>query len=195
YLDQALTQLKGGANVGKASELVEKALNVTRKIIAITNFATKANFRLKTETITADLATFIQEYLLNVAQDTSAQNLRVAVTRDFSEQFEMRFKPIDIAIVFDNLASNSARARAKRFDVHLSHPSENELLIDVTDDGPGLSKEVQPPDKIFERGITTTNGSGLGLYHVKQTVVQLNGDISLRSGVEHGFALRIRLTK
>ncbi|MDA8412491.1 MAG: ATP-binding protein [Desulfobacteraceae bacterium] len=195
FLDQALTQLKEGTNVGKASELIEKALNVTRKIIAITNFATKANFRLKTETITADLATFIQEYLLNVAQDTSAQNLRVAVTRDFLEQFEMRFKPIDIAIVFDNLASNSARARAKRFDVHLSHPSENELLIDITDDGPGLSKEVQPPDKIFERGVTTTNGSGLGLYHVKQTVVQLNGDISLRRGAEKGFALRIRLTK
>ncbi len=194
-LDRALLQLRDGVETNKVLESVEKALNNTRKIITITNFATKANFRLKTETITTDLATFIQEYLENVAQDTSAQNLRVTVTRDFDKPFEMRFKPIDVAIVFDNLASNSSRARAKRFNVNLRHPTENELIVEVQDDGPGLSKEIQPPDKIFERGVTTTSGSGLGLYHVKQTIKQLNGDISLDHSKNSGFNLTIRLLK
>lgn len=195
-LDKALTQLRDGVDKNKVLDSVEKALNGTRKIITITNFATKANFKLKTETITADLATFIQEYLQNVAQDTSAQNLRVTVSRDFTEPFQMRFKPIDVAIVFDNLASNSSRAKAKEFNVYLSHPSENELIIDIQDNGrDGLSKEIQPPEKIFERGVTTTNGSGLGLYHVKQTVTQLGGDISLDNTKKSGFNLRIRLLK
>jgi len=194
-LDRALSQLRDGVEANKVLESVEKALSNTRKIITITNFATKANFKLKTETITTDLATFIQEYLENVAQDTSAQNLRVTVTRDFDKPFEMRFKPIDVAIVFDNLASNSSRARAKRFNVNLRHPAENELIVEVQDDGPGLSKEVQPPDKIFERGVTTTSGSGLGLYHVKQTIKQLNGDISLDHSKNNGFNLIIRLIK
>lgn len=195
-LDRALAQLKNGTDTNKVLETVEKALNSTHKIITITNFATKANFKLKTETITADLATFIQEYLQNVAQDTSAQNLRVTVTRDFIEPFQMRFKPIDVAIVFDNLASNSSVAKAKEFNVHLSHPSENELIIDVQDNGRiGLSKDVQPPEKIFERGVTTTKGSGLGLYHVKQTITKLGGEISINSSKAGGFNLKIRLVK
>lgn len=195
FLDRALSQLRGEGDVNKVLESIEKALNSTRKIITITNFATKANFKLKTETITADLATFIQEYLENVAQETSAQNLRVTVTRDFDKPFEMRFKPIDVAIVFDNLASNSSRARAKQFNVHLTHPTDNELIIEVQDDGPGLSKDVQPAERIFERGVTTTSGSGLGLYHVKQTIQQLNGDISLDESKNSGFNLIIRLMK
>lgn len=195
FLDKTLTQLRQEADIEKIFDSVEKALLSTRKIIAITSFATKANFKLKTETMTADVASFIQEYLENVASNTSAQNLKITVNRDFSDPFVMRFKPIDIAIVFDNLASNSTRVRAKRLNVNLHRVTENELEISVHDNGPGLDKHIQPPEKIFDKGVTTTNGSGLGLYHVKQTIKQLNGDITLDTSAHEGFGVLIRLFK
>ncbi|WP_082616328.1 sensor histidine kinase [Massilia sp. Root418] len=195
FLDLAISQLRKGADAEKIIEAVEKALLGTRKIIAVTNFATKANFRLKTETMTADIASFIKEYMQNVAGDSSAQNLKVTVRQDSPEPFVMRFKPIDVAIVFDNLASNSTRARAKKFDVEIIRPSENELIVKISDDGPGISPDIQPPENVFDRGVTTTNGSGLGLYHVKQTVKQLNGDISLGEASEKGFCVIMRLLK
>ena len=195
FLDKALGQLQSGGDPEKLFQALEKALINTRKIIAVTSFATKANFKLNTETITADIATFIQEYLENVARDKTAQNLIVSVTRSFEKPFVMRFKPIDVAIVFDNLASNSTRARAKRFYVDMKSLTENELTIQVWDDGPGLTSDVKPPEKVFDRGVTTTRGSGLGLYHVSQTVKNLNGDISLDSSVPSGFGLLIRLMK
>jgi signal transduction histidine kinase len=195
FLDKAISQIRKNDDREKLLETIEKALLSTRKIIAVSSFATKAQFKLKTETITADIASFIREYLQNVASDGAAQNLKVSVTQDFEAPFVMRFRPIDIAIVFDNLASNSTRARAKQFLVHLSRPSENEIVIHIQDDGPGLSSDIKPPEKIFERGVTTTNGSGLGLYHVKQTLNQLSGDIALDASNAKGFSLVMRLMK
>lgn len=193
FLEKGLAQLRQG-DVGKAQEALERALNSTRKVITVSKFATKANFRLKTETITADIVTFIKEYLMNVAKDTSAQNLALSVTADSDEPFQMRFKPIDVAIVFDNVASNSTRAKAKKLSVHMARPAANELLITISDNGPGVSPEIQPPQKVFDRGVTTTvNGSGLGLYHVRETIKQMGGDIQLAEGP--GFTLVIRLFK
>lgn len=194
FLEKALSQLKLG-NSDKATELIEKALNSTSKVVTVSNFATKANFRLKTGTLTADIAQFIQEYVLNVAKDTSAQNLKLSVHKSFQEPFVIRFKPIELAIVFDNVASNSTRARAKWLYVEMSRPSDNELRIDISDDGPGISPEVQPPEKVFERGVTTTNGSGLGLYHVRETLKQMGGTIQLGERGKSGFALTVRLFK
>lgn len=195
FLEKALSQLRQG-EAGKATEFVEKALNSVNKVVTVTNFATKANFRLKTGTLTADIAQFIQEYLSNVAKDASAQNLKLSIRRMSTTPFVMRFKPIELAIVFDNLASNSTRAGARKLDIVITQPSENELRVEVTDDGPvGLSPEVQPPERIFERGVTTTNGSGLGLYHVRETIKQLGGSIQLKDEGGAGFGLVIRLFK
>lgn len=142
YIDHLIVQLRKGIDIEKVVITAEKALLSTKKIIAVSNFATKANFRLQSELITADIASFIREYLENVARDSSAQNLRLTVTQDFAEPFVMRFKPIDVAIIFDNLASNSTRATARKWDIVLSRPSENELIIRAQDDGPGLRKDV-----------------------------------------------------
>lgn len=195
FLERGLSQLRKGG-MAQATELFEKALGSINKVVTVTNFATKANFRLKTGTLTTDIAQFIQEYLLNVAKDGSAQGLKLSVVRTDAKAFVMRFKPIELAIVFDNLASNSIRASAKKLNVEISHPSENELRIEVTDDGrAGLSPDIQPPEKIFERGVTTTNGSGLGLYHVRETIKQLGGSIQLKEKGGAGFGLVIRLFK
>lgn len=192
FIEKTLNQLRQG-NVEKATEWAQKAFNSATRVVKVSNFATKANFRLKTSALTADVIQFIKEYLLNVAKDESAQNLKLTITGALNDCFEMRFKPIDLAIVVDNIASNSETAGAKELRFHLVHPSENELRIEVTNDGPPVSPEIEPPDKIFERGVTTTRGSGLGLYHVRETIKDLGGDIQLidQGRGEFGFVIRL----
>jgi signal transduction histidine kinase len=108
----------------------------------------------------------------------------------------MRFKPIDIAVVIDNIAFNSEKFNATRLNVDVARVSDNELRLEFVDDGDGLSSEVQPPEKIFERGVTTTKGSGLGLYHVRETLKELRGStIHIKEGEDAGFGLVIRLFK
>ena len=194
YLDRAIKCLQANES-GKAIEHIEKAMLGTRRITAVANIATKANFRLQTDSITADLPTFIGEYVENVAKDGAAQNLRVTTQTENVGAFSVRFKPIDIAIVFDNLASNSTRAGAKKFLVSMMQPKENELKISVQDDGPGVSQEVSPVDAIFNAGVTTTSGSGLGLFHVKQTIEQMGGTISVDTLYNGGFGVIMRFFK
>lgn len=195
YLTKALKEIRRG-DVDKVAELMAKALSSTTKAVKVSNFATKANFRTKTGDLTADIVQYVREYLLNVAKDGSAQNLRLSFSGDTAATFPMRFKPIDIAIVIDNIAFNSEKFGATRLNVDFARVSDNELRLEFVDDGEGLSPEVQPPEKIFERGVTTTNGSGLGLYHVRETLKELRkSTIHIKDGESTGFGLVIRLFK
>lgn len=195
YLSKALKEIRRG-DADKVAELMSKALNSTTKAVKVSNFATKANFRTKTGDLTADIVQYVREYLLNVAKDGSAQNLRLSFSGDITTIFSMRFKPIDIAVVIDNIAFNSEKFGATRLNVDVARVSDNELRLEFVDDGEGLSPEVQPPEKIFERGVTTTKGSGLGLYHVRQTLTELRkSTIHIKEGVGAGFGLVIRLFK
>jgi signal transduction histidine kinase/anti-sigma regulatory factor (Ser/Thr protein kinase) len=195
FLDKALKQLRQG-DTAKAEEWVAKALNSTNKAVKVSNFATKANFRMRTGVLTEDIVSFVREYVLNVAKDGSAQNLKLSITGDIDSPFVMRFKPVDLAVVVDNIAYNSDRAGAARLNINMDRPAENELRLEFVDDGPdGLSPEVQPPEMVFERGVTTTKGSGLGLYHVRETIKELGGSIELKEMEGAGFGVVIRLFK
>lgn len=67
----------------------------------------------------------------------------------------------------------------------------------VSDDGNGLSKQaIEEPSKIFEKGFTTTDGSGLGLFHIKHVLDGMKGDISVVSNPNaRGLSFKVRLTK
>jgi signal transduction histidine kinase len=194
YLDRAIVAARAG-ELKKSLEAIEKAMLSTQRIVAVTAFATKANFRLKTDTITEDVAVFIKEYVENVAKNVSATNLILSVKNNSNNAFKMKFKPIDLAIVFDNLASNSTRVGARKLNIVMTQPADNELMITVRDDGNGLSKEISPPESIFNVGVTTTSGSGLGLFHVKQTIEKLGGQVVIDKDYKDGFGVVIRLFK
>ena len=54
------------------------------------------------------------------------------------------------------------------------------LLITVKDNGPGSPKNIM--DKIFEKGFSTKGeGRGVGLFHTKQLIESLGGNISVES--------------
>ena len=63
----------------------------------------------------------------------------------------------------------------------------------ISDDGNGLSPSINNSDSIFEKGVTTTNGSGLGLYNVAKFVREvLKGTIMVDNNMDKkGFKLII----
>lgn len=153
-----------------------------KKVLAISQFATKANFKLQSQPIRADLVSFIKQYLLNVATDYVAAGLKLTVDDGRAGQFEIKLKPIEVSIVFDNLLSNAKKAGAKEVVVSMDRIAENELRIVVTDRGRGFSPQIKNLEDIFRRGFTTTTGSGLGLYHVSTILKSMNGTISAAAG-------------
>lgn len=163
-----------------------------RKILSTARFATKAAFRLDSETIEEDLASYFVEYIEQVAPMFSDTGIR-AIVSSTAKSFVRKFKPIEVAILVDNLISNAGRADAATITFSIEQPSSNELRIVVQDDGRGFETGIADRTRLFEKGFTTTEGSGLGLFHVAQILDDLGGSITAESG-EHGakFVIRIK---
>ncbi|WP_407267419.1 ATP-binding protein [Tenacibaculum maritimum] len=69
------------------------------------------------------------------------------------------------------------------------------MTVSIKDIGEPLNKDLNS-SIIFEEGITTTRGSGLGLSHVKRIVEEeLNGKIIHNPEYKNGFELKITLNK
>lgn len=74
--------------------------------------------------------------------------------------------------------------------------SDATLCIAVSDDGPGIARELLP--KLFDPFFTTKDvghGSGLGLYVVQEIVQQHNGSVAVTSTPGVGTTFLIRLPR
>ena len=178
-IENLLSATAGKATVPRDSVLkaMEQMAFLNRKVLAVTKFAARAKFKLDSESIETDLPSFITDYIEQIARSTGSVRLQIDVENEHPG-LKMRFKPIDASIIVDNLVSNAKRAKASRIMFELSPIDKRGLLIRVTDNGRGLAAGTNKA-RIFEMGYTTTNGSGLGLYHVRQVLGEIGGSIEL----------------
>lgn len=176
-IENLITDTHGKRSVPREMLLpaLEQMAFLNRKIQAITRFATKANFRLDSEKITTDLPLFIEQYISHIAK--GGARIKVLV-RNTHPGCELRFNPIDVSIIVDNLVSNARRAKASQVTFDIQPLERSGILLRVNDNGRGIANSADP-ERIFEMGYTTTQGSGLGLYHVRQVLGQMNGSIEI----------------
>lgn len=168
---------------------------LNRKVMGIAKFATKANFRLESEKINADVGEYIEQYITDVARDFVPGRLTIAVEND-AKGFVQWFKPIDVSVVVDNLVANARKAGATLIAFTISHPSKDVMYVRVTDNGRGFAERVENLERVFEKGFTTTDGSGLGLFHVRQVLGEMNGTIeALKTDCQRGASFLIRISK
>ena len=192
-IENFLTETNGKTSIPRDTVLrtLEQMAFLNRKIMSVTKFAARANFKLDSEKIETDLAAFIYEYIEKIARTTGSARLQIAVENSHPGMI-LRFNPIDVSIIVDNLISNARRAKASRIKFVLSQQDRGGLKIHVSDNGRGLIKGTNRT-QIFEMGYTTTQGSGLGLYHVRQALGEMAGSIELDDQVQKGLGLLIRI--
>ena len=101
--------------------------------------------------------------------------------------------------VISNLIDNSIKYanEAPQIVVSIRHTAEH-VIIDVKDNGIGMTKEVQK--RIFDTFYRATTGNvhdvkgfGLGLSYVRAIVEQLQGTISVESEINKGSTFTIKL--
>lgn len=72
--------------------------------------------------------------------------------------------------------------------------AEGGISIEVADNGPGISeKHHQEIFKMFYRANTTTEGSGLGLYMVREIAQKLDGKLTMHSVLNQGTSFSLYL--
>ena len=164
----------------------------TKKILNVVSFATKANFNLSTEQISVDLAEYFREYITNIIPTVNDSNLKIICEDQTVLPFIKEIKPIEINIIIDNLINNSKKAKANNILVNIQG-DQDDLNISFTDDGEGIPEENFK--RIYDFGFTTTDGSGLGLYHVNQIIKSLNGKIKAKNNTTKGVTFTLNFKK
>ena len=195
---QNLTVSLAGKKSVLASEILDSLEGITllnSKVLGIAKFATKANFRMQTEKIKAHLGEYIEQYVNGIVKDHLPTGLRQVTVSVEGKSFEQQFKPIDVAVVIDNLIANARKARATRVEIKVTHPHSDAVYIKVTDNGNGFAERISQLSRIFEKGFTTTDGSGLGLFHVRQVLGEMNGTIEASPNAPKGATFQIRISK
>ena len=156
---------------------LERIGRANDKVMSIAQFATKANFSVSADSIEADLVEYISQYVTEVLPEFYDDCNLNCQSNGCSKI--MSFKPLEISLVIDNLLSNAIKAHATSFDM-IFHEINNMIIITISDNGNGMETSIFNPESVFEKGFTTTNGSGLGLYNIKTFVRdQLGGSINL----------------
>lgn len=159
------------------------------KILSIAQFATKANFNSSAELITADVVDYIEQYITTVLPEYY-NDLHFACNMRGCKR-EMKFKPLELSLEIDNLVSNSVKANAKNFHIDC-RAFEDKLLLEIYDDGRGLPHTINNAQDVFEKGFTTSNGSGLGLYNVSLYVKKtMKGSVVVDETYTNGFKLNV----
>ncbi len=173
--------------------IFSQLFETNEKIISTSRFAISANFRLETSTITANLNVFLSEYIENISM---ALNSRIKIiTKLDNKKFDIKFNPIEMGMILENFISNSKKARASTITFH-SVVKMNILELYIEDNGKGIDKQIEKQERIFEKGFTRTNGSGLGLYFCKNRIESLGGNLKLSQiQPEHGTIFILKLVK
>jgi signal transduction histidine kinase len=104
-----------------------------------------------------------------------------------------------IRLIFDNLIENASKYSDTKKKIYVSLAARKDTIIfTVKDEGQGISKHDMPLlFKKFSRldqAIKKAEGSGLGLYLVRQAALLHGGDVSIKSASGKGstFTVKIR---
>jgi signal transduction histidine kinase len=194
-IESQIEKLGSGKAIDKEAlfSFLEQMRLKNQKVMAIAKFATKAKFRMESDEITDDLAAYIDQYLRNVS---AAYLDRIHVVSDMPvKPFVCTFKPIEVSIIVDNLLSNARKANSHNFHVSFDWPSASVMRVVFQDEGDGFNDRVGDISRVFEKGVSTTDGSGLGLYHVRQIVESMGGTVKAFRRTERGARFEVILPK
>ncbi len=173
---------------------LQKVILELDKIKMISKYVTRENFLDAAKKVKANIVEFIFNYIKSIYEITTNKELKIEVNTNDVVHI-CKFEPIKISIIIDNLLSNSKKEQINAKHVKITfYKEDNDLLIEYIDDGKGLNSSIINENSIFEMGFTTTTGSGLGLYHIKELLKEMKSDISVeRQNQGIKFLIRFKI--
>jgi signal transduction histidine kinase len=184
----------------KATEYITKIENRTKKLDKVIS-----DILLLAKTIKSEIELSLVDFNLLVKNTISDGKYRqgterIAILYESNPNNTLLSDPAQLKIVLDNLIANALKyhntKRQNPFVKITFSKKTKEVIITVEDNGEGIAKEAQ--DKIFNmfyRASLKAEGTGLGLYLVKEALTKLNGTIELVSDEKTGSVFTIRLAQ
>ncbi len=162
-----------------------------QKISILSNYVSKAKFNTKVEKIEEDIIRFINEYISNVYTSLH-KKLKISVRTNCERDVRLRFSPIEMIMVLDNLFDNSEKAYkeisgCKKIDIEWKY--EENLIMVYRDYASGITDDALP--RVFDYRFSTTGGGGLGMFHVREILSRIGASININNKVNTGVEFLI----
>ncbi len=193
--------LRGATSEKQATYLMKVARNVTRMLALINDFLSVS--KLETGTFaTSPEPIELSTYLPTIVEEFEGQikEKQIQLTTEYlPAPFTYTADSRLFHIITSNLLSNAVKYVRPGDRIAFGYRLEgNELVFTVADSGIGIPAEQLP--RLFSKFFRASNamqhraeGTGLGLYIVKESVEQLGGTIAVQSVENQGTTFVVRL--
>lgn len=172
-LSNISSAIRAKATIEDILPLIHELGFFANKVKQLSMLITKADIvSLKTK-VRVDLKQYIEEYLANFKD-----SLKINIHGDINGPIWKRMSLLDIAIVLDNLISNSKKNNATTLTVNF-FKTDDSFDVVVSDDGDGVDLTTFTKESLFDEGVTNKKGgSGIGLHTIRYTMEhRLNGSV------------------
>jgi two-component system phosphate regulon sensor histidine kinase PhoR len=201
-----LTLLEGGLDDPKINKLylrrTEKSIDRMVSIVEDLESITKLESgELKLNLIRLDIVKTVEEVIEMHQLQASERKINVEIVDKPDKPIFIKADKKRIVEVLTNLTVNAIKYGRKKGNVKiLFHDMEDNIIVEISDDGIGIEKENLP--RIFERFYRVDKsrsreegGTGLGLSIVKHIIEAHNQSINVRSIINQGTTFNFTLEK
>ena len=142
------------------------------------------------------LKKLVEEVLISLQFYPGSEKINIEVT--IPDETTLFSDPTRVRIVLANLLSNALKysdpAKENPFIKINATNVDMHLAISVQDNGAGIDRQyVSKIFDMFYQGNEKSDGSGLGLYIVKETLEKIQGEISVQSELGKGSEFKVML--
>jgi len=175
-------------------KIVDAALAKMNKIIKELTDVRKEEYKYKTEEELLNFEHILEDVRLTLSDNIVASNAIITSTINVSE---ITFSRRKLRTIVYNLINNAIKFRSqeRQIEIVVTTKRENDfMVISVKDNGIGIDENKF--DAIFSKYYRLENsieGSGIGLYLVKEIVGNAGGKVLVKSQVGQGTELQVYL--
>ncbi|MFM2339403.1 MAG: hypothetical protein RLZZ360_39 [Candidatus Parcubacteria bacterium] len=193
--------MRATASEKQATYLMKVGRNVTRMLALINDFLSVS--KLETGTFaTSPEPIELSTYLPTIVEEFEGQikEKQIQLTTEYNPApFTYTADSRLFHIITSNLLSNAVKYVRPNDKISFGYVvTGNELVFTVADSGIGIPAEQLP--RLFSKFFRASNamqhraeGTGLGLYIVKESAVQLGGTVEVQSVENQGTTFTVRL--
>ena len=170
----------------QAHNILEALGETNNQILYISKAISKSNYLVESEKKKIDLSDFFAEYIYRIGKKLYGSKIKTDVQDELTSRLLVTASPLMLSSIVENLIGNSIKAKAENFIIKFTE-SNQFYQICFIDDGKGLDPSITDINRIFEFGVTTTSGAGLGLFYVKKYISEMEGELSVTQNDAKGL--------
>ena len=170
---------------------LEKAATSNQRILSVSKLIAKAGRVIDNNDAIKEvnLTTFVNEYVNDVLSRIYEDDIQIECVGDISSDYFAKIKPLSFIMLLDNLIGNAIKANAKKLTIIIDDSKSDEYVLAFEDNGNGIDPSITDLEHLFDFGVTTTNGSGLGLYYARKQMKSLKGTITIKRNTNKGATI------